>query len=115
MNELVQEQIQDQKNLIEQEFYKSVRRCACCQRHGEWTKRCSRCHRAYYCSRDCQKWAWEVHKKHCFPPGEAPPEPAEKPARVKVKARREGVFDMTDASLEVSYLEGCGNVECAVA
>lgn len=29
------------------------------------TKRCSRCNRIHYCSVDCQKAHWKVHKKIC--------------------------------------------------
>jgi len=82
MNALAQEQLQRQaesipllKREIEREFYKSIKFCNSCQRPGEWKKRCGRCKEAYYCSRECQKWAWPVHKQHCYAPG------AERPAR----------------------------------
>ena len=29
------------------------------------SKRCSQCHRARYCSRECQVGAWETHKNEC--------------------------------------------------
>ena len=29
---------------------------------------CSRCKRAYYCSKACQKGHWERHKPNCLPP-----------------------------------------------
>ena len=29
------------------------------------TKRCSKCSKAYYCSRECQLAAWPCHKKVC--------------------------------------------------
>jgi hypothetical protein len=82
MNALAQEQLQRQqdsipllKREIEREFYESIKFCNSCQRPGEWKKRCGRCKEAYYCSRECQKWAWPVHKKHCYAPGD------ERPAR----------------------------------
>ena len=69
MNALAQEQLQRQaesipvlKREIEREFYESIKFCNCCQRPGEWKKKCGRCKEAYYCSRECQKWAWPVHK-----------------------------------------------------
>ena len=86
MNALAQEQLQRQaesipvlKREIEREFYKSIKFCNSCQRPGEWKKRCGRCKEAYYCSRECQKWAWPVHKQHCYAPGaERPPRPPPK-------------------------------------
>jgi hypothetical protein len=30
-------------------------------------KKCSRCNTAYYCSRECQKKHWKMHKKECTP------------------------------------------------
>ena len=75
MNALAQEQLQRQaesipvlKREIEREFYASIKFCNCCQRPGEWKKFCGRCKEAYYCSRECQKWAWPVHKQHCYAP-----------------------------------------------
>jgi hypothetical protein len=29
-------------------------------------KKCSRCKRVYYCSRECQRKDWSVHKTRCF-------------------------------------------------
>ena len=88
MNAVAQEQLQRQaesipllKREIEREFYASIKFCNSCQRPGEWKKRCGRCKEAYYCSRECQKWAWPVHKKHCYAPGdERPAKPAPKKA-----------------------------------
>ena len=94
MNALAQEQLQRQaesipvlKREIEREFYKSIKFCNCCQRPGEWKKKCGRCKEAYYCSRECQKWAWPVHKKHCYAPGEErPPRPPPKKPVPRPKA-----------------------------
>jgi hypothetical protein len=35
---------------------------------SERFKQCSRCKVAYYCSRECQKEHWKIHKKECLPP-----------------------------------------------
>ena len=94
MNALAQEQLQRQaesipllKREIEREFYKSIKFCNSCQRPGEWKKRCGRCKEAYYCSRECQRWAWPVHKKHCYAPGEErPSKPAPKKPVPRPKA-----------------------------
>jgi len=39
-------------------------RCCACGKRGE-TQRCSRCRSAVYCSRECQKSDWGVHRKTC--------------------------------------------------
>jgi hypothetical protein len=31
-------------------------------------KRCGKCHRAFYCSKECQKADWPSHKEECSPP-----------------------------------------------
>ncbi|KAF2438217.1 hypothetical protein P171DRAFT_437280 [Karstenula rhodostoma CBS 690.94] len=44
--------------------------CSTCTRpppSGHSLLRCSRCKRAYYCSRTCQKQAWKTHKADCDP------------------------------------------------
>lgn len=44
--------------------------CSTCTRpppSGHSLLRCSRCKRAYYCSRTCQKQAWKGHKAECDP------------------------------------------------
>ena len=38
--------------------------CLTCNKHDA-TKRCSKCKSVYFCSEDCQKKAWRIHKKHC--------------------------------------------------
>jgi len=40
--------------------------CTVCNKIA--TKRCSRCHGAYYCSTECQRRDWSNHKLHCFSP-----------------------------------------------
>merc|ERR1712086_331781 len=54
-----------------------VRVCAQCEADNA-TKRCSRCKACYYCSAECQKAAWSVHKRtNCFVAAKPlPPPPA---------------------------------------
>ena len=40
-------------------------KCALC--NSEATATCSKCKSAYYCSRNCQKSDWKIHKKTCNP------------------------------------------------
>eukprot|EP01006_Ploeotia_vitrea_P044806 TRINITY_DN66868_c3_g1_i5.p1 TRINITY_DN66868_c3_g1~~TRINITY_DN66868_c3_g1_i5.p1 ORF type:complete len:334 (-),score=28.99 TRINITY_DN66868_c3_g1_i5:254-1255(-) len=44
--------------------------CGVCEKYGEL--KCSRCQKAFYCSADCQKADWKLHKKTC----QAPPLPS---------------------------------------
>lgn len=39
--------------------------CTVCQRKNAVMKRCTRCHKTIYCSRECQKADWTSHKKFC--------------------------------------------------
>ena len=39
--------------------------CALCGKVEERLQRCSGCHKATYCSRECQKAAWKEHKQIC--------------------------------------------------
>eukprot|EP00985_Skeletonema_marinoi_P032381 scaffold39118_cov206-Skeletonema_marinoi.AAC.14 len=39
--------------------------CAKCRAACRSNKRCSRCKKTVYCSRDCQRNDWKVHKKTC--------------------------------------------------
>lgn len=41
----------------------SMRCHACDEAAGK--KRCAACHMAWYCSADCQKAAWPLHRRHC--------------------------------------------------
>ena len=43
--------------------------CDQCSRSGQDVKLqlCARCHRARYCSRDCQRAAWRAHRPSCTP------------------------------------------------
>ena len=40
--------------------------CDQCEK-SDPSKRCSRCHLTYYCSVDCQKLHWKIHKVDCTP------------------------------------------------
>ena len=40
-------------------------RCQGCGSLSEDLKKCSRCKKVSYCSRECQKGHWKVHKKQC--------------------------------------------------
>lgn len=39
--------------------------CLWCDKRSGVTKRCGQCHSVYFCSTDCQRKAWPVHKNHC--------------------------------------------------
>ena len=47
------------------EAMKALIFCAKCKTACESNKRCSRCKKTAYCSRDCQRDHWKVHKKTC--------------------------------------------------
>ncbi len=38
----------------------------------ETLKRCSRCKSVFFCSVNCQKLGWPVHKKQCVSPSQSP-------------------------------------------
>ena len=42
--------------------------CQQCGAEDPKPKSCGRCHRSYYCSVECQRSNWEVHKKVCRAP-----------------------------------------------
>jgi hypothetical protein len=44
------------------------RKCKKSDDASEQFSKCSRCKVAYYCSRECQKGHWKIHKKDCLPP-----------------------------------------------
>ncbi|DAZ97064.1 TPA: hypothetical protein N0F65_001248 [Lagenidium giganteum] len=44
--------------------------CDECHQAHEKLLRCARCANALYCSRDCQKAAWKLHKRFCGQPSE---------------------------------------------
>lgn len=46
--------------------------CDCCKRKDLKLLTCSRCHREFYCSEECQRKQWKVndHKKYCRKEGE---------------------------------------------
>lgn len=50
------------------EVHAEVVQCAFCQKkkqHVQNLKRCSRCHKAWYCNKKCQRGHWSEHKKTC--------------------------------------------------
>eukprot|EP00300_Choanocystis_sp_HF-7_P012175 c17780_g1_i1.p1 GENE.c17780_g1_i1~~c17780_g1_i1.p1 ORF type:complete len:527 (+),score=109.37 c17780_g1_i1:263-1843(+) len=42
-------------------------KCASCQAELDGPKFCAACHNVQYCSRDCQKRHWKIHKPQCVP------------------------------------------------
>jgi hypothetical protein len=42
------------------------RACEVCSKRG-CTMRCSKCKSEYYCSNECQRVGWGIHKKYCVP------------------------------------------------
>eukprot|EP00808_Paulinella_micropora_P017664 g41150.t1 len=54
------------------------RKCNSCSKQTSWEKsRCSRCKRAFYCSVECQRRDWPVHKSVCVPPKPKSKKPGE--------------------------------------
>jgi hypothetical protein len=47
----------------------TVSQCAQCQKSSTDQKllKCSRCQNCYYCSKECQKIHWKLHKQICLP------------------------------------------------
>ncbi len=43
-----------------------MRMCQRCELTEQKMARCGGCMRTYYCSRECQKADWEVHRGHCL-------------------------------------------------
>jgi hypothetical protein len=49
---------------------RAIQTCRQCRKSDDASERfqqCSRCKVTYYCSRDCQKDHWSIHKKECLP------------------------------------------------
>lgn len=44
---------------------KIYQQCHNCLEWRETCMRCSRCHKAYYCGKSCQKQHWSTHKPNC--------------------------------------------------
>lgn len=67
--ELTSEQ---EKKLAEDAAFKAIPgiktdRCWGCQKVPETALKCSRCRKAIYCSKECQKENWSMHKQICIP------------------------------------------------
>ncbi|KAK4903877.1 hypothetical protein LTR66_017965, partial [Elasticomyces elasticus] len=80
-------------------------------------KRCAKCHTQSYCSRECQKKAWSVHKKECsklaaaasklIPPPPAAPEKGslDNPPREEIIEGAQQICDlMAELSREPDFL-----------
>lgn len=39
--------------------------CSACSKDGDGLRACERCHRAFYCGKECQAKAWPKHKREC--------------------------------------------------
>jgi hypothetical protein len=50
---------------FEDEKLEMKKRCCACQEIKEKMMRCSGCHMAMYCSKECQKKDWSIHKPFC--------------------------------------------------
>lgn len=51
-------------NNFKKQFYR-LKFCAHCSERGKKFKYCSKCKICYYCSLECQKKDWKIHKKIC--------------------------------------------------
>jgi len=66
----------DKAELTEVEaVLKPARKCDVCSSLD--AKPCARCKRTFYCSAECQKSAWKMHKKKCKAPTSPPATEAE--------------------------------------
>ncbi|KAK3271460.1 hypothetical protein CYMTET_20191 [Cymbomonas tetramitiformis] len=45
---------------------RTIQKCAACSLPGKKMKKCSGCRLVSYCSRECQKEHWKMHKENCF-------------------------------------------------
>ena len=55
----------DRKNIHPSQHLESVSVCSHCHRPSSTLKRCGKCRKTSYCSKDCQKSAWKRHKEIC--------------------------------------------------
>jgi hypothetical protein len=51
---------------VNQCIAKNTKFCDTCNKAGYSFKRCGRCKKTIYCSRECQKKDWKTHKKNCL-------------------------------------------------
>ncbi|KAK7178332.1 hypothetical protein PSPO01_15620 [Paraphaeosphaeria sporulosa] len=79
--------------------------CSTCQKVAPDLKRCAKCRSVYYCSRDCQKSDWKLHKKICSKnaiPTSSQHTDAERPKNLDVPITHP--FTRLDQDI---YLHGC--------
>lgn len=46
----------------------AAKMCRTCHKKVDSLKKCARCTRVYYCSKECQCADWKTHKATCLPP-----------------------------------------------
>lgn len=51
--------------VLEIPFTEESSECETCDKLTETLLSCGRCHRVYYCNKECQKVDWPFHKKNC--------------------------------------------------
>jgi len=61
----------DKANTSSASSTSTLLKCSHCGVHGKCL-RCGSCREAFYCSQDCQRSHWKVHKQRCLPPRPAP-------------------------------------------
>lgn len=60
----IHEDKKSDNTLLEPKLRKGVNSCSVCSSFSN-LKRCKNCKKVYYCSRECQKADWRLHKNIC--------------------------------------------------